>query len=455
MPIMTFMTRYYHSCKNHFRVKSVLHNYFFFFCFSFFALTVTVLTSCEEDPTKIGTSILPGNDFVFINSTDTLSIWSYTMYNSSERTDNPSYSFMGQLNDPYFGTTTTEFVSQVRLQRPLVDQEYVIDSVKIFLELTVLSGSTDLIQTLRMTEIAEQIYIDSAYYSDTMLDTTEVGLAVNLPRLRSDTLNKVSVRLPNSFGEYILRDKSKFFYSNSQPDFRSYFKGLYFRLNPSVDPLLVTVRLAPSSSGDYTNYIIIYMKDLTGKITDYIFVLDPTNRNACFNRFAHDFSTADPDKEIKNINQPVRDTLSYLQYLNGVFTRIVIPGLENFKTNPDLSKIAVNKARLTVPIFFDGEDYTPSNAPKELRLRYRTKSGFTYDVPDYTYDPDFFDGKIDTIAKTYTFNIPNFVQIYLDDATGFIKPELEIYQPSGTRNAILRANDNSKPVKLGFSYTRY
>ena len=229
MPIMTFMTRYYHSCKNNFRVKSVLHNYFFFFYLSFFTLTISVLTSCEEDPTKIGTSILPGNDFVFINSTDTLSIWSYTMYGSSERTDNPSYSFMGQVNDPYFGTTTSEFVSQVRIQRPLEDQEYVIDSVKIFLELAVISGSTDLTQTLRMTEIAEQIYIDSAYYSDTMVDTTEFGMAVNLPRLRSDTLNRISVTLPKSFGEYIFRDKSKFFYSNSQPDFRSYFKGLYFR----------------------------------------------------------------------------------------------------------------------------------------------------------------------------------------------------------------------------------
>ena len=68
---------------------------------------------------------------------------------------------------------------------------------------------------------------------------------------------------------------------------------------------------------------------------------------------------------------------------------------------------------------------------------------------------DFFDGKIDTIAKTYTFNIPNFVQIYMDDATGIIKPELEIYQPSGTKNVILRANDSKTPVKLEFSYTNY
>jgi len=449
------MTRYYHSCKIHFRVKSVLNNYFFFLCLTFFTLTITILTSCEEDPTTIGTDILPGNDFVFINSTDTMSIWSYTMSGSTERTDSPSYSFMGQVNDPYFGTTTAEFVTQVRIQRPLVDQEYIIDSVKLFLELAVISGSTNLNQTLRLTEIANEIYIDSAYYSDTSIDTTAVGLAVNLPLLRSDTLNNFSVTLPNSFGTYLLRDKSMFFYSNSQPDFRSYFKGLYFRLAPSVDPLLATVRLAPSSDGGYSNYLIIYMKDTAGVIQDYIFILDPTNRNACFNRFSHDYNTADPDKKIQHINEPVRDTLSYLQYLNGLYTRIVLPGLENFKTDPDFSNIAVNKARLTVPVYFDGKDYIPSNAPNELRLRYRTENGYTYDVPDYSYDTDFFDGTLDTIAKTYTFNIPNFMQIFLDDATGLIKPELEIYQPSGTKNVILKANDSKTPVKLEFSYTKF
>ena len=78
---------------------------------------------------------------------------------------------------------------------------------------------------------------------------------------------------------------------------------------------------------------------------EYIFILDPTNRNACFNRFAHDFSTADPDKKIKYINEPVKDTLSYLQYLNGLYTRIVLPGLENLKNRSQSVKIGRKQSK--------------------------------------------------------------------------------------------------------------
>ena len=53
---------------------------------------------------------------------------------------------------------------------------------------------------------------------------------------------------------------------------------------------------------------------------------------------------------IKHINDGYRDTLSYLQSLNGVYTKIILPGLEKMKNDPSFGKIAVNKARLTVPV---------------------------------------------------------------------------------------------------------
>ena len=35
---------------------------------------------------------------------------------------------------------------------------------------------------------------------------------------------------------------------------------------------------------------------------EYYFILDATNVNARYNRFLHDFSTADSDKRIKHVN---------------------------------------------------------------------------------------------------------------------------------------------------------
>jgi hypothetical protein len=68
---------------------------------------------------------------------------------------------------------------------------------------------------------------------------------------------------------------------------------------------------------------------------------------------------------------------------------------------------------------------------------------------------NFFDGVIDSVANVYNFNIPAFVQSYLEDATNLVEPELEIYQSSGTRNVVFGANKNKTPVKFEFTYTKF
>lgn len=454
---MTFMTRYYNSSKHFFRNSSVSHQFFSIFYLTLFVFTAILITSCEENPTKIGNELLPSNDFVLTKSTDTLSIWSYTDFNNSTRTDNPSISFLGQIRDPYFGTTTTEFVTQLRLRSAWDDKPFTIDSVKLFLRLLHVKGGTDAVYMLNLSEIADQIYVDSAYYSNKPVKTTGYTVSVQLPSLKANALNDISVKLPVEFGQYITRDTSKLFYSNNKPDFRSYFKGLYFNISPSSDPMLVSLSLAAqSSASEYYNYITLYMHD-GNLMKEYYLVLDATNVNARYNRYLHDLSTADADKMIKHVNDGIKDTLSYLQYLNGVYTRITLPGLEDLKNDPQFDKIAVNKARLTIPVYFDGVNYKASTVPASLRLRFKTKSGLKYDVPDYFIDDshNFFDGKLDSVKNVYNFNIPNYVQGYLKDATGIL-PELEVYQSAtGARNVIFKANNNKTTTKFELTYTKF
>ena len=462
MPIMIFMTRFYHSSEHPFRFISVSHNLFSIFRLTFFALIVFFISSCEEDPTKIGSGLLPGSDFVLIQGTDTLSVWSYTMYDDSVRTDNPAVSYMGQIYDPYFGTTTAEFVSEIRMGIPWDDKPFHIDSVKLFLHLLDVKGGTDVIHYLRLSEIAEQLNKDSAYYSNKPVPLTGFEVTnIELPVLKPDTINDIVIKLPdNSLGDYLTRDTAKLFHSNTKPDFRAFFKGLYFQMYSSADPLLVSLSVAPPSAlGAYNNYIVLFMTDETGAAKQFFFILDAINKNVSFNRFSHDFNSASPAKKIQHINDGFRDTLSYLQSLNGVYTRLALPGLESLKNNPAFDKIAVNKARLTFHVYLDGNIYKPSTVPPMLILRYRTTSGAKYVVPDYSIDAtyrSFYDGKIDTTAAAvYRFNIPAFVQGYLNDATGEVKPELEIFQPSGIKNVILKTNKSKSPVKFEFTYTKF
>jgi hypothetical protein len=264
MPIMTFMTRFYHSFSLFFRFSSVSKKFFRILRPALFVMALAVAISCEEGPTKLGSEMLPSNDFVTINSTDTMSVWSYTMYDNSIATNDPSVGFVGNIYDPYFGTTTTEFVSQLRISSAWTYGPVTIDSIRLKLRLLTVKGeNTGKSHFLRLSEISEQIYVDSAYYSNTQTDTTDFEVIAQLPPMTPDTINEISVTLPVEFGEYLLRDTSKYFYSNTKPDFRSYFKGLYFRMSSSEDPLMMAFSLVTqvSSSSEYNNYFVLYMHD--------------------------------------------------------------------------------------------------------------------------------------------------------------------------------------------------
>jgi hypothetical protein len=486
MPIMIFMTRYYHSSKNTCRPVSVHPNPFKLIHLTFFIIVFLLVSSCEKGPTTIGERSLPAGDFVLINAIDTFAVYSYTLYDDKVETDNQGYSYVGQIYDPYFGTTDAEFVSQIRLQTRWDGHPFIIDSVTMNLKfLGVKSGTLDIPHFMRISEISDIISPDSAYFSNTSVPTTGFKMEIELPKLKPDTINDVQFNLTNipfgtgnntynNLGAYLTRDTSKLFYSlnmvhynPAKPDFRDFFRGLYFQILPSSDPLLATLGLVNDQSGFYNNYIVIYMHepgDTIGK--SYSFVFDATNRNAFFNRFSHDFSTATAGRNLAEIinvetKPTAADTLSYLQYLDGVYTKLSIPGLETFKNtirnNPTMKNIAVNKAHLIVPFKLDGNLYTKKTIPYSLLLRYKNKEGVKVIVPDYTISSAFLGGLADTTsAFVYNFNIPAFVQAYLNDTiTNTIKPEVEIFQNAGIRNVILKANGNKNPVKFEFTYTKF
>ena len=468
MPIMIFMIRYYNTSRSAHRIVSVSQHFFRIIRLSVFALIVVASVSCEKQVLKMGQDILPEGDFVSIKSIDTLSVFSYLMFDDSIRTDNQSTSYLGQISDPYFGTTTAGFVTQIRLNKRWDGLPYTVDSVKLYLHfLTASATGAGTTHTISMYEISDQIYNDSAYYSNTPLHRTNFKIAdVKLPVLRSDTINDIVLTLPGNgleFGNYLLTDTLKLFYSNSIPDFRSYFKGLYFEMNPSSSPLLVSLSLVYNLSTIY-NLFIMYGHDADGVSKQYAFNLDAISNNASYNRYSHDYSTATLGDKMAHKNTTYRDTLSYLQCLDGVYTKLFLPGLKKIKTDNSFGKIAINRARLVVPVHFKAtvlSSYITPYVPSQLFLRYRSKTGIRYTVPDYSLGSSvdishsFFDGKLDSVAYVYNFNIPAFVQDYLEDATGNIEPELDIYQGAGTKNVILNANKNKIPVKFEFTYTKF
>ena len=476
---MNFMTKYYRSAK------SALSGFVFV---ALFFSGLWALNSCEKMPTMIGNGILPDNIPVF--STDTFKIKSYTSYDSRIRTDALRMPFIGVYSDPYFGTTTMGFVTQLRLEEPFSELwkqfdleegvDWEVDSVRLVLRVTSNYGSNHNYKYLRISEISDMLYDDKEYYFDESVDTTGYGVSAIIPPLRSDTINNIRINLPPSFGRHLIRHTDSLFYTTEpdEKDFRDYFKGIYITIPSAsaIEPLLLGFDFTYDSNNDYRNYIVVYLHDIENPETKtiYRFLLDSRKDNARFTTIKHDFSPL-----LQNVaTEPLIDSLSYVQGLYGVYTTISIPGLETIKNDPNRARSAVNRARLIVPAHFEST-YTDTTVAQRLVMRYVNKAGEKEIVPDYFigneyqgsyYDEtlgmyvessqfqSYFDGTLDTLKQkhVYNFNISNFVQNYFNDTQGNLKPELEIFLPANSvPNTILKANDSKSPLKFELTLTNY
>lgn len=435
-----------------------IHNILRFLFPAVFAGMIFIVLSCEDDPAKIGRKILPGSDFVKIHSTDTVTVRSFTMYGDAVKSDNPSTSYLGQLYDPYFGTINAEFVSQIRLGSRWNNEYFEIDSIKLYLELLTVTGAVDKPQYLSFWEIDKQIFIDSTYYSNQYVPLTGFKVSdILLPRLKADTINSIEIDIPIAFGDYLTRDTSMLFHKTTGPDFRSYFKGLLFKITSPEEPVFVSLSIDPPGTYQtYMNYFVFFMHGIDGSPKQYYFILDAFSRNAAFNIFKHDYTTAEPGRKIEHINDGYADTLTYVQIMNGLNTKVMIPGLSDIRKDPEMKNVSINKARLIIPVHYDKNIYKPSTLPSQLFLRYITSSGRKYIVPDYSPGSAFYDGSPDTTKNVYNINIATWFQNYLEDKSDSLTTNFELFLlPSSSNNVILKANDSNNPVRFEITYTKF
>lgn len=422
--------------------------------------SLLILNSCVEDPTDLGIGLLPETDFFNVYQIDTLSFECYNISYGHINTSQPENSFLGTGYDPYFGSTSAEFVTQLRLSSSeYQDFTCIIDSVALYLMVENVNGSANGPHYLSFYEIADDINRDSTYYSDS--EVAHTGLAVTrilLPRLTENYSTLVRLSIPNSFGEYLVREPKNLtnYPDSGKLSFIDFFKGLHFKLeSPNEDAFLTFSIDPPEIALDYSNYFVIYLTDTVNNALGQLkFVLDATNENARFNIFHHDMSVA--EKTIEHLDDGVPDTMAYINRWGSVVTKIQLTGLEALKNNPEFDNISITKARLTFPGYFDEQTYTVEKSPGRLLLKYYNIDGTSEYVQDYKeVSASFYHGALSGNEETYVFNIPTFVQAYLDDDTGSILPELEITIPQNSRNSvILKANNSIVPPVLELSYVK-
>jgi hypothetical protein len=470
MPTMIFMTRYYYNSKQHHRSYSVLfHNPMTIFSAFLFLLLLSV-TSCEEKPTIIGGGLLPSSDFVNIKSDSTQQVEAFTRYVKSVVTNNRSYSYLGKLYDPYFGETTADFVGQLRLlQKWPGGGPFSVDSVKFFFIIRGAKGILDSTtkHQIILRETTRQLTTGVKYYSDQDPDTAggkNFG-SYPLSPISKDTAQALNVTLPVWVGEYLLRDTLKLFQEDNASDFRSFFKGLYVTLENPAKPFLAAMTFETT---DFT-IRVYYHSFKSGQSLYYDFIMNANSIR--YNRYRHNFSSATAGAKIQpaHFTDQIKDSIIYLQGLNGAFPQLKIPGLGNLKkmfqdsikvvsggkvTYVQTTRGSINKARLTFSVFLDGASFVSTNLPAQILMKYTKSDTAQYVVPDYQVSTTFYGGTFNSTTTTYSFNLAAFLQEYLKGK--ILDPTLEMYYAEGEfRNVILKANNSKSPVRFYITYTRF
>jgi len=382
-------------------IKKILKNWIITICLlSFFA--------CNEDPTQIGISLMPEDDFFNVNVIDTLTIDAYTIGPVPIPSTN-RYNFpFGCINDSIFGSLSIDFLIQLSpAGYKSIGTLLSIDSVLLEIEFDSYDGDSSYIPQLEVYRLIKPID-DTLKYSD--LDVTEYYNPENLAisnTIQKDSTLKYSIYLNPILGSELLYNDSTFFMNDSV--FNSKFPGLYIKSPRSVE------KTGSLKYGKKFNLTVYYTN--TSGSSSYVFKFYP-DYDIFFNPYP-DYKVSichfDYSKGIiKNINNPsIKDSLLYIQSLGGTQVIFSIPALSDLKAKLG-NKIIINKAELILPMILDSNDFSTIKLTNQLGIRVinddNTKKLLPEDFLNQTYTKSYIDGMYNSLTKSYRIIMTGYLQ---------------------------------------------
>ncbi|MCD6598619.1 MAG: DUF4270 family protein [Bacteroidales bacterium] len=404
---------------------------------------LSFLFSCEEPPSEIGIDFKLPDQRLDVKYSDTNTVYGLVYSLDSIRSDESSYSLLGSVIDPVFGTTNASFTTQLILSEKFEPgDDAKADSLFLYLLNMNTYGDENAPMKLNVWHSFRAIYIDSAYYSNFNIHTTPGAEIVgSVDYLAGDSIIKVS--LDTAFGNWLISDKDALV---SQAAFQDHFKGLYIESEniSGGDGGIATLDVLSSQSG-----MVLYYGNSEQDSLGFVFEIN--TQAARVATFSHDYTTADELTKIQHLNDNIQDTVVYVQGVSGVYTKLELPFLDVWR---DSMPLAVNIAEFIIELddtsSFAIGDYPP---PGFYDLVVKTEDGLFTLLEDTRYGEDYSGGRLDS-AFVY-FRVTNHIQNYLErlndqsDFYLFVRSQQTVPQRS-----IFKSPINSKNLQFKFTYTR-
>ncbi len=379
--------------------------------FFLFALTSLLFGSCKKPTDLQADGLLPEEDVLYANQTDTASIVSYTVREDTLSTDELSACLLGSYNDETFGRTLASFSTQFALSgaNPNFPETFEVDSVIFSVAYTGYSYGSLGEGYLSVKELSADLPKTSSFNSAYNAPVLNENLLANPSQMfqfrpktylfgTEDSLAP-QLRLPlkNSLGTRLLQptDTSAL---DSDANFQAYFKGL--KVEAGSYPLGVVAL-------DLTNInskITVYYRYDNGGAADTTFYEFPVTSDC--GRYSHlqhfyQFASQPELQNLANVDTLANQGMLYLQAGAGTKVKLELPHLLDLQMSEGR---IINKAELVVPYEPDPK-YAPTS---QIFVFYQNSEGTLVALPDQFSGN--IGGGVEEANKRYRLNITQYVQ---------------------------------------------
>jgi hypothetical protein len=376
---------------------------------------VSLLNACVEVDKTLGLDLRPDNAMMDVEQME-IFVPVYTAHIDSVITSSTSVGAVGYLNHEVFGLFTAGSV--FRMLPYNLGFSYgdgaVLDSavLTIYVSSRTQLDTTGLSQPLSLYRLNYDLKYSTAYYSNSLKPgdyNTANKISETYTYKGEDTIR---IRLTDVFANEFLTASTEAMASDSV--FLKTFKGFYLKAEDS--------ETAPAGSGQVSYFdltkahlVVNYHTPDTTAVSYYFIEQGTPN----FNVYTHSFSTVDDP-----LAPPSAKV--YLEGLAGVKPYInfdhVKDSIEHLLAGKDLSKLAISKAELVVPV-----DYPASLldlCPTALTLAYAADSTYTFLTDTYF---ESFGGALNRSLQQYSFNLTYYVQGMFNDQKLYHTAERKMY----------------------------
>jgi len=384
---------------------------------------ITLFSACKKDWNELGSQLIVVEDLEVLSFEDQQIKVSIVKEDSLVTLNAPT-SFIGSINDPYFGATNASIFTEFRI--PSSDVEFgstaVADSLVLTLDLDAYYGDTLSvlnIQVMKMLELIETTSTDTSgvdstitiYSSDVFeYDNSVIGeLAL---AVEPNSNSEIKLLLSNELAQEFLDADASNFVDNDA--FQTFFNGLYISCGDvASEGVLLELDLVSEKS----KLALYYHTDVADSLP-YDFQI---NSNADrMTHWAHDYSST----EIETLIGLESVDKAYVQGSVGLRTYIDLPDLASLRD----SNYVIHKAELIIPYISTDLD-SIYGTPSQLGLAAVNADG---KLEALTEDQNiggatYFDGNRNELNQVYKFNIARYVQKVIEEG---YSSRLALYVPS-------------------------